>query len=80
MLVANATKLLAQGKKPAEGAADTDVPHKYSLQQFVDNINEKTAPSCGYKEGFSAAVVAIKSNEAIQKNQKILFQEDWFTI
>lgn len=80
MLVANATKLLAQGKKPAEGAADTDAPHKYSLQQFVDNINELKAPSCGYAEGYSAAVVAIKSNEAIIKNQKIIFQPEWFTI
>ena len=38
--VANATKLLAQGKKPAEGASDSDTTHNYALKEFIENIGK----------------------------------------
>src|SRR6185436_20950140 len=53
-LVANATKLLAQGKKPAEGAADSDTPVFYAIEEFINNINDNKQPTCSFKEGFAA--------------------------
>ena len=79
-LVANATKLLAQGKKPAEGTSDSDTPLFYALEEFIANINDKKAPTCGYKEGFEAAVTAIKANQAVVTGQKITFDKAWFEI
>ncbi len=37
-LVANATKLVAQGRKPVEEAPFTDTPLFYSLQSFLGNV------------------------------------------
>lgn len=79
-LVANATKLLAQGKKPAEGTSDSDSPHKYSLTEFVDNIADKKAPSSGYAEAFAATVMAIKGHEATMKNTRIELAADIFKV
>lgn len=79
-LVANATKLLAQGKKPAEAAADNAAPHQYSLQEFIDNINENKKPSAGYQEGYEATVMALKANEAVLSGQKIEFTKESFEV
>lgn len=70
-LVANATKLLAQGKKPAEGAADSQPPLYYGLEEFVGNINEAKAPAAGWQEGYQATVTAIRANEAVRKNTRV---------
>ena len=108
-LVANATKLLAQGDKPVEEAPYTNTPLFYALEAFLTNAdminsavedfkenfnaNDKKAmqnyiagisknllPAAGYKEGYEAAVTVIKANEAIHKNQKIVFQPQWFEL
>ena len=79
-LVANATKILAQGKKPAEAARDTASPLKYALQAFVDHVNESTKPHCGWKEGFEAAVSAVKANEAVVHGGKVIFDKTWFVV
>jgi len=79
-LVANATKILAQGKKPAEAASDTDSPLKYALEKFVAHINDGTKPDCGAKEGFEAAVTAVKANEAVVNSSKVAFDKTWFTV
>ena len=79
-LVANATKLLAQGKKPAEGASDSDTTHNYALQEFIQNIADKKAPSAGYKEGFAASMLVIKAHEATMKNTRIELKKEMFQI
>jgi hypothetical protein len=79
-LVANATKLLAQGKKPAEGAADSDSPVFYAIEEFINNINDNKQPTCSYKEGFAATVTAIKANEAVVKNTKVTYNKDEFEV
>ncbi|HYE31217.1 MAG TPA: Gfo/Idh/MocA family oxidoreductase [Methylomirabilota bacterium] len=79
-LVANATKLLAQGKKPAEGASDSDTPLFYALEEFVANINEKKQPSAGWEAGYTSAVIAIKTNEAIRKGGRLEFDKSWFQV
>ena len=79
-LVANATKLLALGKKPAEAAADSDTPLYYAFEEFIRNIDEKKAPSAGYREGFESVVTAVKANESILSGQKIIYQKEWFEV
>ncbi|MCD6050162.1 MAG: putative dehydrogenase [Verrucomicrobia bacterium] len=79
-LVANATQLIAQGLKPAEAAADGDSPAYYSLEAFIESINEKKAPHAGWKEGFEATVAALKANEAVNTNSKITFEPKWFEV
>ena len=79
-LVANATKILAQGKKPAEAASDTDSPLKYALEKFVEHVNEGTKPDCGWKEAFEATVTAVKANEAISTNARVTLDKALFTV
>ncbi len=79
-LVANATKLIALGMKPAEGPSDSDSPVYYSLEEFIGNINDKKAPSAGYKEGVASTILAVKANEAVLKGNKITFDKAWFEV
>jgi len=79
-LVANATQLIAQGLKPAEAAADGDSAAYYSLEAFIESINEKKAPEAGWKEGFEATVTALKANEAVNKNTKITLEPTLFEV
>ncbi|MCL5098595.1 MAG: Gfo/Idh/MocA family oxidoreductase [Candidatus Omnitrophica bacterium] len=77
-LVANATQLLAQGKEPAETAANSEPPLHYALEEFIANINESKAPSCSPNDAFNASVLAIKANEAIFKGATITYENQWF--
>lgn len=79
-LVANATKILAQGKKPAEAASDTDLPLKYALEKFVEHINDGTAPTAGWQAGFEATVTAIKACEVVANNSRLVFEKEWFNV
>ena len=79
-LVANATKILAQGKKPAEAASDTDSPLKYALEKFVEHINDGTAPTAGWQAGFEATVTAIKANEAVSQNSRVTLEPGMFVV
>ncbi len=79
-LVANATKILAQGKKPAEAASDTDLPLKYALEKFVEHINESTAPTAGWQAGFEATVTAIKACEVVANNSRLVLEKSLFSV
>ena len=82
-LVANATQLLAQGKQPGQEKVTTDptkTPFYAALEEFVGNIRNRKKPSCGALEGYQAAVVAIKANEAIKAGSKLTFQPEWFNL
>jgi predicted dehydrogenase len=79
-LVANSTKLLAQGKEPAEAAADSDTPLFYALKEFIANINMSKTPSAGYEAGYTATVTAIKANEAINGNKKVDLAKELFNL
>jgi len=70
-LVANATKILAQGKKPAEAASQTEAPLQYALGRFVENINDGTRPVADWKAGLEATVLALRANEAVLKGGRI---------
>jgi predicted dehydrogenase len=79
-LVANATKILAQGKKPAEAASDTDSTLKYALERFVEHVNDGTPPEAGWKAGFESTVTAVKANEAVLNNARVNFEKSWFSV
>lgn len=53
---------------------------KKAMQNYIAGLSKNLLPAAGYKEGFEAAVTVIKANEAIQKNQRIVFQPEWFEI
>ena len=82
MLVADATKLLAEGKKPGEHT-DTD-PTRGSLyfagDHFLTAIREKKESVSGAQEGYEANVVALKAHEAVMTGGKINFTKEMFSL
>jgi predicted dehydrogenase len=78
-LVADATKLVAQGLDPALDDPNVESALFYALEEFLDNaLNGPFPPSAGYKQGFDATVVAIRANEAIAGNARLRFDPAWF--
>lgn len=75
-LVANATKILAQGKKPAEAASETDSPVRYALEKFVEHVNDGTAPEANAEVGYRAVVMAVKAQEAVLKGGRVEIPKD----
>ncbi len=70
-LLANATKLDAQDLGPTDPIPGAETPLFHALKEFTDNFFfGPFAPSAGYREGYEAAVVAIRANEAIVGNEK----------
>lgn len=79
-LVANATKILAQGKKPAETASESDSPLRYAFEKFIEHIAEGVKPDADAQAGFEATVLAIKANEAVMKGGRIELGPDVFKV
>lgn len=79
-LVANATKILAQGKKPAEAASETDSPIRYALEKFVGHVNDGTKPEASAEVGFRGVVMAVKANEAVTQGRRIEIPIELYTI
>ncbi|HVK05549.1 MAG TPA: Gfo/Idh/MocA family oxidoreductase, partial [Armatimonadaceae bacterium] len=66
-LVADATKLLAEGKEPSKNR-DVDpkrTPLYYASDTFLDAVRAGKPSECGPQEGYRATVVALKANEAV---------------
>ncbi|GAB4460366.1 MAG: Gfo/Idh/MocA family oxidoreductase [Armatimonadaceae bacterium] len=90
-LVADATKLLAEGKEPGKNR-DTDprkTPLYFACETFANDIRvaggaakseEDKDWSSGYAEGYTATVVALKANEAVVSGSKIAFTPEMLTI
>jgi predicted dehydrogenase len=80
-LVADATKLLALGKNPADAVRETGKDALYyAVEDFFTTIREKKNAKCGPLEGFQAAVVAIKANEAVNGGARVVYQKEWFAL
>jgi predicted dehydrogenase len=81
-LVANASKILAEGKKPSEHR-EID-PKRTALvtsaEAFMEAIRGKTPSACDALTGFRATVIAITTNQAIIENKRIAFQPEWFAL
>jgi predicted dehydrogenase len=48
------------------------------LKKYLATL--KLKPYAGWKEGLEATVLAIKANEAVVNNQKIVLQKEWFEL
>ncbi len=80
-LLANATQLDAQNQDPTEDDPNVETPLWYALKDFMDNhAFGPYPPAADYQRGYEAAVVAIKTNEAITQKTKITFDEAWFSL
>jgi predicted dehydrogenase len=82
-LVADATKILAAGKKPGE---NREVDPKRTApvtaaEAFLDAIRAKKGESaCDALTGFQATVVAITANQAIREGKRIAFTPEMFAL
>jgi predicted dehydrogenase len=81
-LVADATKILAAGKKPGE---NREIDPKRTApvtaaEAFLDAIRAKGPSACDALTGFQATVVAITANQAIRENRRIAFTPEMFAL
>ena len=81
-MIANATKILKEGKEPGkEGALKLAHTSLYSaLESYTRSIRENSKPAAGALEGYQAAVTAIKANDAILAGSKIAYTPDMFEL
>ncbi|MCL5283280.1 MAG: Gfo/Idh/MocA family oxidoreductase [Armatimonadetes bacterium] len=81
-LVADATKLLAQGKEPSSEsqAATGKGPLYYAVEAFLNSVHANSKPLAGAIEGYQATVAAIKANDAATSGAKIVYQPEWFQL
>lgn len=94
-LVADATKQLALGKQPGEMGTDvTKTALHYAILGYLKSCqagkrvmareptDQRPNPPLvpGPIEGYQATVVALKANEAVMTNSKIVFQTDWLSL
>ena len=81
-MIAESTKLLQAGKEPSkEGSVEPTKEALYcALENFTRSVREGGKPACGPLEGYQAAVVAIKANEAVLSGAKISYQSEWFNL
>lgn len=81
-MVANATKILKEGKEPGKDAPAVPAQSALTaaLESFTRSIRDGSKPSAGALEGFQSAVTAIKANEAILSGSKIAYTPDMFEL
>jgi predicted dehydrogenase len=48
------------------------------LKQYLATLKSARLPAAGVAEGLEATIIAVKTNEAIVKGQKITFDKAWF--
>ena len=76
-LVADATKLDAQGRDAADEDPDAKTPLWHALRAFLDNYGfGPYPPAAGYQEGYEATVVALKANEAAVANGPVIISPE----
>ena len=69
-LIADATKLAAQGKLK-EGIGLPNPPLHYAVEDFLKSVVEGAPVACGAAEGFRAAAVAILMQQAMDSGREI---------
>jgi predicted dehydrogenase len=82
VLIANATKLIEQGKDPAEAAVVEEGKDElyYSVESFLTAIRKGEKPVCTVEDGLRAAVVALQANEAVRTGTRIVYEPAWFEV
>jgi predicted dehydrogenase len=73
-MVADATKLLEAGKEPGkDGASSPEKPALLlALEGFVASIRDGRPAVCGAREGFRATVAALKANQTVISNSRLV--------
>ena len=72
-LVADATKLAAQGIDPTEVDAYPETPLFYAFEDFLDNnVYGPFPPAASARVGYEATVSAIRINEAVTGAKKVV--------
>jgi predicted dehydrogenase len=80
-LVANATKLLDEGKDPAESKDEyAQGALHYGCETFLEAVRGRLKPTIGAEEGFAATLVALTANEAVLGGKRIAFDKSWFKL
>ena len=81
-LVADASKLLKDGKEPGKNrdVAPTQTPTYWMCQKFVNAIRTGKPTDSGPREGFEATVTALTANQAILSGSRIAFTKEMFTL
>lgn len=78
-LVADATKLVEEGKDPGKVGnviLDHD-PVYFALRDFARSIREQSKIACGITEGMQSTLVAIKANESVLNGGKLVFDSSY---
>jgi predicted dehydrogenase len=81
-LVADSTKILAEGKEPGkEGPVEPEKGPLYlALDNFARSVRKQARVNAGADEGYRATVVALKAHEAALAGSRIALEPDWFTL
>jgi len=81
-LVADASKLLAAGKKPSENREPDPkrTPLYFACKSFLDAARTGSESGCSAEEGYKATVVALKANEAVVSGTKVVFTPEMFAL
>lgn len=82
VLIANATKIIELGKDPSEVEVVEEGKDEfyYSVESFLTAVRKGEPPVCTAQDGFQAAVVAIKANEAVRAGTRIVYEPGWFEV
>lgn len=81
-MIADATKLLEEGKEPGKDGPVETTQNALSLacENFARSIRENEPVGSDAQEGYQATVTAIKTHEAISTGKKITFDKAWFEL
>ena len=81
-LVADSTKILAEGKEPGkEGPVEPEQEAlSLALDNFARSVRGQAQVNAGADEGYRATVVAIKAHEAALAGSRIELKPDWLTL
>lgn len=79
VLIADATKLAAQGKLK-EGVGLPNPPLYFALADFLKSISESEPVVCTAEEGLRGAVISIAAHEAISTGKQVAINHDLFKV
>lgn len=81
-MVADATKLIEEGKEPGkEGPLEpTRSALHLAFESFIRSIRAGEKSACGPLDAYQASVIAIKANEAILSGSRIAWQKSLFEL
>jgi len=78
-LIAEATKLAAQGKLK-EGVGLPHSPLFYALEDFLTSVTEGVPVACSAEEGLRATAIALRANEALRSGDEVAIPEEDFKV